>query len=74
MNEREQVLQIINQLPDYKMGRLLVFLQGMKMDDDIEDDLYCERLVENYLDNEDSEKHETITLEKLAEQEGIILL
>ena len=73
MSEKEQVLQIIDTLPDYKMGRLLIFLQGMKLDDDIEDDLYCERLVEQYLDNEDPEKHDTISLEDFAEQEGIIL-
>ena len=73
MSEKEQVLQIINELPDYKMGRLLIFLQGMKLDDDIEDDLYCEHLVEEYLDNDDPEKHETISLEDFARQEGIQL-
>lgn len=73
MSEKEQVLQIIDTLPEYKMGRLLIFLQGMKLDDDIEDDLYCERLVEQYLENDDPQKHDTISLEDFAEQEGIIL-
>ena len=73
MSEKEQIIQIINQLPDYKLGRLLVFLQGMKLDDDIEDDQYCEWLVEQYLNNEDPDKHETVSLEALAEQEGIII-
>ena len=73
MSEKEQVLQIIDELPDYKMGRLLIFLQGMKLDDDIEDDLYCERLVEQYLNNEDPEKHDTVSLQEFAKQEGIVL-
>ena len=73
MSEREQIKQIIDKLPDYKINRLLIFLQGMQLDDDIEDDLYCERLVEEYLVNDDPEKHETISLQDLALQEGVAL-
>lgn len=73
MSEREQAKQIIDNLPEYKIGNLLLFLKGMQFDDDIEDDLYCEKLVEDYLNDPDPEKHETITLEELAEREGIQL-
>ena len=38
MSEREQIKQIIDKLPDYKINRLLIFLQGMQLDDDIEDE------------------------------------
>ena len=37
MSEREQAKQIIDRLPDYKIGNLLLFLQGMQFDDEIED-------------------------------------
>lgn len=73
MSEREQAKQIIDQLPDFKMGRLLAFLQGMKLDDEIEDDLFCEQLYQNYLDDPDPDKDETISLEELCRQEGIEL-
>ena len=73
MSEREQAKQIIDQLPDFKMGRLLAFLQVMKYDDEIEDDLFCEQLYQNYLDDPDPEKDETISLEELCRQEGIEL-
>ena len=73
LSEREKILQIINELPDYKMARLLEFLQRMQLDDDIEDDLYCEWLVEQYLENNDPQKHETISLEEFAYREGINL-
>ena len=73
MSEREQAKQIIDQLPDFKMGRLLAFLHGMKYDDEIEDDLFCEQLYQNYLDDPDPEKDETISLEELCRQEGIEL-
>lgn len=45
MSEREQAKQIIDQLPEYKIGNLLLFLKGMQFDDDIEDDLYCQKYI-----------------------------
>ena len=46
MSEREQAKQIIDMLPEYKISNLLLFLRGMQFDDDIEDDLYCQKLYE----------------------------
>lgn len=73
MSEREQAKQIIDQLPEYKISNLLLFLRGMQFDDEIEDDLYCERLVEDYLNDTSPDKHDTITLEELAKREGVEL-
>ena len=73
MSEREQAKQIIDSLPEYKIGNILLFLKGVQFDDDMEDDLYCEKLVQDYMDNPDLEKTETVTLEELAKREGISL-
>ena len=73
MSEREQAKQIIDSLPEYKIGNILLFLKGAQFDDDMEDDLYCEKLVQDYMDNPDPEKTETVTLEELAKREGISL-
>lgn len=73
MSDREQAKQIIDQLPEYKISNLLMFLKGIQFDDDIEDDLYCQKIYDDYLNNPDPEKHETITIEELAEREGIDL-
>lgn len=73
MSEREQAKQIIDKLPEYKISNLLTFLQGMQFDDEMEDDLYCQKLYEDYLNNPDQEKHDTITIEELAAREGIKL-
>ena len=73
MSEREQAKQIIDQLPEYKISNLLLFLKGIQFDDDIEDDLYCQKLYEDYLNNPDPEKDESISLEELAAREGIEL-
>ena len=56
-----------------RIGQLLVFLQGMKLDDEIEDDLFCDNLINEYLKNKDPDKHETITLEEFAASEGVSL-
>ena len=71
MSEREQAKQIIDNLPEYKIGNILLFLKGVQFDDDMEDDLYCEKLVQDYMNHSDPGKAETITLEELAKREGI---
>jgi len=73
VSEREQAKQIIDRLPEYKIGNLLLFLKGMQFDDDIEDDLFCQKMYEDYLNDPDPGKHETITIEELAAREGIDL-
>ena len=71
MSEREQAKQIIDQLPEYKMGNLLLFLKGMQFDDDIEDDLYCQKLYEDYLNDPDPEKDEGITIEEWIQERRV---
>ena len=73
MSEREQVKQIIDQLPEYKISQILLFLRGVQFDNELEDDRFCEQLYQRYLDDPDPHKHDTITIEELAEREGIAL-
>ena len=49
MSEREQAKQIIDQIPEYKMTKILYLLKGIQIDDEIEDELFCENLAEKYL-------------------------
>ena len=71
MSEREQAKQIIDTLPDYKMQAILMFLRGVEFDDELEDDRFCEKLVDDYLKDDSPDKHESISLEEFAAQEGI---
>ena len=73
MSEKEQAKQMIDCLPDYKIPGVLFLLKRVQSDDDFEDDLFCEKLVEDYLDDPDPEKHSAVTLEELAAREGIAL-
>lgn len=71
MSEREQAKQIIDQLPEYKIGNLLLFLKGIQFGDEMEDALYCQKLYEDYLNDPDPEKDETYTLEECKKEWGI---
>lgn len=68
MSERERAKQIIDSLPEYKIANILVFLEGIKFDDDMEDDLFCQQLVDRY--EADPEKNEEYSLEDCKKEWG----
>ena len=70
MTEREQAKQIIDTLPEYKISNILLFLKGIQFDDEIEDDLFCEKLVRDY-DNAPDEDIEGIPLEECLKEWGL---
>lgn len=70
---REKAKKIIDQLPQHKVEQILLFLTGIKFDDDLEDDLFCMNLLNEYLKDDDEHKHDTISIEEFAKQEGVIL-
>ena len=70
MSEREQAKQIIDSLPEYKITKILYLLKGIQIDDEIEDELFCESLAERYLN--DSE-HEVISFEDAIKEAGLTI-
>lgn len=64
MSNKEQAKTLLDKIPEYKLGYAVAFLQGLAIDEE-DDDLFCESMVQNYIDNSDPNKHETITLEEL---------
>ena len=68
MSEREQAKQIIDQLPEYKIGYVLAYIQGLTADED-EDDAFCRQLYERY--QNDPEKDESYTLEQCKREWGL---
>ena len=72
-NIKEKAKQLIDQLPQNKVEQILIFLTGIKFDDDLEDDLFCNSLLKDYLNDNDPHKHDSMTLEDFAKQEGVIL-
>lgn len=73
MSNKEKVISLLDELPDYKIGYILAYTQGMIMGDEEADDLFCEKIVEDYLNDKDPQKHETVTLEELAKELDVVL-
>lgn len=73
MSNREEAKQIIDKLPEYKIEKILLFLKGIEFDDEMEDDIFCENMVQKYLNDDSPDKYDTITIEEFAKQEDIVL-
>ena len=47
MSNKEKIIELLESVPDYKMGYVLAYVQGITADEEA-DDIFCERMVENY--------------------------
>lgn len=70
MSNREQIIKLLDSIPDYKIGYVLAYVQGVTADEEA-DDLFCERMVENYLADPESQADEGIPLEQCKKEWGI---
>ena len=52
MSNKDLAIQLINQIPDYKLGYAIAYLQGLYADE-ITDDLFCAKLIEDYENSSD---------------------
>ena len=47
MSDRERAMSLLESVPDYKIGYVLAYLQGITADEEA-DDAFCERMIERY--------------------------
>ena len=71
MSNRDQCIQMLSDMPEYKIGYVLAYMQGLLADEEIKDDAFCEALYHEYLNDKDPEKHETVSLQSFADELGI---
>ena len=71
MSDREMAASLLKKVPDYKLGYVLAFLQGITADENT-DDAFCERMYENYLNDPDPDKDTAFTLEECKKEWGLI--
>ena len=69
MSEKEQVLILLEKVPDYKMGYILAYIQGITADEN-NDDEFCSNLYNEYLS--DPDKDESYSLEDCMKEWGLI--
>lgn len=68
MSNREKCVDLLKNVPDYKIGYVLAYLQGLTADEEA-DDAFCERMLQNYLN--DPEKNESYSLEDCVKEWGL---
>ena len=57
---------------DVYKRQVLAYLQGLTADEEA-DNAYCEQLYQDYLNDPDPDKHQTISLEELCKREDVEL-
>lgn len=72
MSNKEKCIELLNDVPEFKMGYVLAYLQGL-LADETADDAFCEQMYQNYLNDSDPTKHDSVTLESFAAGLGIQL-
>lgn len=68
MSEKEKLLELIDNVPDYKLGYIIAYVQGITADDQKDDD-FCDELYNEYLS--DPEKDVSYSLEDCAKEWGL---
>ena len=68
MSEKEIAMQLLNNLPDYKLGYVIAYLQGLNADETA-DDKYCASLIKDYEDSTD--KGEFVPFDEAVKMCGV---
>ena len=55
MSNKEKIVQLLDTVPDYKMGYILAYVQGITADEEA-DDIFCKKMIEDYVNDTDPEK------------------
>lgn len=70
MSNRELCVKLLDNVPEYKIGYVLAYIQGITADEEA-DDAFCERMIESYENDPDPGKDEAFTLEECKREWGI---
>ena len=70
MSNREKVIALLDSVPDYKMGYVLAYVQGITADE-AADDAFCQQMVENYENDPDPETDKIYTLDECKREWGL---
>ncbi len=54
MSNKERIIELLDSVPDYKIGYVLAYVQGIVAGEEANDFL-CQRMVENHENNPDNQ-------------------
>ena len=69
MSNRDICVKLLDSVPDYKLGYVMAYLQGLTADEDA-DDAFCLNLWERYQEHPD--KDESYSLEDCKKEWGLV--
>lgn len=69
MSDRERIVQLLDKVPDYKIGYILAYIQGITADEEA-DDAFCQKMVQNYLDEPE---RESVSFEQAVRECGLTI-
>ena len=70
MSNKEMIINLLDYVPEYKMGYILAYVQGITADEEA-DDIFCQQMLDDYENDNDPEKNETYSLEDCKKEWGI---
>lgn len=70
MSNKEMIINLLDYVPEYKMGYILAYVQGITADEEA-DDIFCQQMLDDYENDTDPEKNETYSLEDCKKEWGI---
>ncbi len=70
MSSKERIISLLDIIPEYKMGYVLAYVQGIAADEET-DDIFCRRMLENYENDPDPDNDKDYTLEECMQEWGI---
>lgn len=70
MSNKEKIVQLLDIVPDYKMGYVLAYVQGITADEEA-DDIFCQKMIEDYENDTAPEKDNEYTLEECKKEWGL---
>ncbi|MBQ9617365.1 MAG: hypothetical protein IJR48_03280 [Oscillibacter sp.] len=68
MSEKERATALLELVPEYKMGYVIAYLEGLTADE-ADDDAYCQKLYEDYL--KDPEHGDFVSFEDALKECGV---
>ena len=68
MSEKEYASQLLNRVPQSKLGYVIAYLQGITADE-ISDDEFCEKLYSDYV--VDKDKGDYVSFAEMAKMSGV---
>ncbi len=68
MSEKEMVLKLLEQVPEYKLGYVIAYMQGICADE-YADDVFCSELCSEY--EKDSDKGQFVSFDEMLKMSGV---